>query len=94
MNRSTTKEVRLRGRAGMERIKRFRMTDPLCCICSENGVVRLFDVLDHVVALVNGGADADSNLQRLCNEHHRDKTAMDMGHALRTPTGLDGWPVG
>ena len=55
--------------------------------------MRLFDVLDHVVALVNGGEDEDANLQRLCVEHHRDKTAADMGHKVVAYVGSDGWPL-
>jgi 5-methylcytosine-specific restriction enzyme A len=69
------------------------MEDPLCSDCRDEGVVREFDVLDHVVALTNGGEDVDENLRRLCNEHHREKTARDMGYRLIEQTGPDGWPV-
>lgn len=34
--------------------------------------------IDHIVALELGGKDADWNLQALCYEHHKRKTAQDM----------------
>ena len=39
-----------------------------------------------MVALANGGPDADDNLQSLCKECHALKTAADLGHA---PKGVD-----
>ena len=76
----------------MARTKRFRDADPLCSHCKAAGRIRVFTVLDHVVALVNGGADTGANLQRLCDECHRDKTARDMRYKVVERTGRDGWP--
>jgi 5-methylcytosine-specific restriction endonuclease McrA len=47
-------------------------------------------VPDHIVALVNGGQDTEANLQSLCAECHRIKTAKDMGHAQRAKFDANG----
>lgn len=84
---------RLRGRAAVERRKRWLTQNPLCVECEKAGRVTLATVPDHIVALVNGGADDETNLQSLCEEHHRIKTANDLGHRAKPTTGLDGWPL-
>lgn len=56
------------------------MMNPLCVHCQAKGIVRLWDELDHIVALTNGGTDTDDNLQGLCADCHKDKTAEDLGH--------------
>ena len=84
---------RLRGRAAVERRKRWLSENPLCADCLQEGWVTLATVPDHVVALVNGGEDTESNLRSLCESHHRKKTAKDMGYTYRPAVGLDGWPV-
>ena len=83
---------RLRGRAAVTRRERFLHEHPLCVECERQGRVTAATVPDHIVALVNGGADDESNLQALCAECHRKKTARDLGHKARPTIGLDGWP--
>jgi 5-methylcytosine-specific restriction endonuclease McrA len=83
---------RLRGRAGVERRKRWLELHPLCVHCEQEGRVTAATTPDHIVALVNGGPDTEENLQSLCNEHHREKTARDLGHRVKPTTGVDGWP--
>jgi 5-methylcytosine-specific restriction enzyme A len=85
---------RLRGRKLQERRKRLLMRRPLCVHCQAQGRVTAATVLDHVVALINGGTDTEDNLQPLCDECHRLKTAADTGKTVKVQTGLDGWPVG
>ena len=84
---------RLRGRKGVERRKRWLEENPLCVECKKLDQVTAATVPDHIVALVNGGADDETNLQSLCDDHHRQKTARDMGYTPRRTTGPDGWPV-
>jgi 5-methylcytosine-specific restriction protein A len=84
---------RLRGRAAVERRRRFLQANPLCVECKKEGRVTAASVPDHVVALVNGGADTWDNLQALCDEHHKAKTAKDLGHRPKPAIGLDGWPT-
>lgn len=42
--------------------------------------------LDHIVALINGGANAEWNLQPLLTEHHKAKTAADVAEKSKVAT--------
>ena len=84
---------RIRGRALQALRARLLRQNPLCVICASKGRVTLATELDHAVALCNGGTNDESNLQGLCAECHKVKTAQDKGHKPRHSTGLDGWPV-
>lgn len=68
---------RLRGRAGVERRRRWLEQHPLCAKCEEAGITRAATVPDHIVPLWKGGADDDSNLMSLCAPHHAEKTAAE-----------------
>jgi 5-methylcytosine-specific restriction protein A len=85
---------RLRGRKAVERRKRWLELHPLCVECESKGRVTAATVPDHIVALVNGGEDNEGNLQSLCEDCHRIKTAKDLGHRERRTIGQDGWPTG
>lgn len=50
---------------------------PLCVHCKAEGRINAARELDHIVPLWNGGADDERNLQGLCVEHHRTKTARE-----------------
>ena len=39
---------------------------------------------DHVVAIINGGMNAESNLQALCENCHRSKTRLDIARKALT----------
>lgn len=90
---ATLSTQRLRGRAAVDRRERWLREHPLCVECERQGRVTAATVPDHIVALVNGGPDTEDNLQSLCEEHHRIKTAKDLGHKPRPKIGTDGWPV-
>jgi len=88
------KVERVRGRKGVAIRKRFLYGEPLCRQCNARGIVRIATQVDHIVALVNGGSDDESNKQPLCYECHRVKTANDLLIASKkVRIGLDGWPV-
>jgi 5-methylcytosine-specific restriction endonuclease McrA len=91
---ATLSTQRLRGRAAVERRKRWLDLHPLCVECEKEGKTTAGTVPDHVVALVNGGPDTEENLQTLCDEHHRIKTAKDLGYRPKPTIGPDGWPIG
>lgn len=80
------------------RIRRdhFRLF-PLCVMCEAKGRVTLATILDHIVALENGGPDFDvdegKNRQGLCEECSKVKTRVDLGQKPRPLIGLDGFPV-
>lgn len=56
------------------------------CQCGCNRPIRPGDgwVVDHVVALVNGGQHRESNMQPLLVEHHKNKTKADLAEKSRT----------
>lgn len=83
---------RLRGRLAKERRRRFLSAFPLCRICESQGYVTPATEVDHIVALVNGGADDMDNLQPLCAECHKDKTRGDLGQTSKA-CDLNGYPV-
>lgn len=83
---------RIRGRRGVERRASWLRKHPLCCKCEADGRVKAATDLDHVVPLSKGGADDETNFQSLCSEHHKAKTAVDMGHNTKPQIGVDGWP--
>jgi len=78
----------------VDRRRRWLDAHPLCCMCQAEGRVRAATVPDHIIALVNGGPDTEDNLQSLCDEHHRIKTAKDLGYKPKPTIGPDGWPIG
>jgi len=87
--------VRQRGRKLQERRARFLRANPLCQSCLKANRLRPACEVDHVIALVNGGADDfTTNGQALCKPCHREKTARDLGYRARPQVGLDGYPVG
>ena len=48
---------------------------PLCEHCSERGVVKSADVVDHIIERRDGGANYEhNNLQSLCHGCHNEKT--------------------
>jgi 5-methylcytosine-specific restriction protein A len=88
---------RERGATNQRTRERHFMRDPLCVRCLEKNppVTRLWTQLDHIVPLINGGTNDDSNRQGLCDECHAAKSATEAGktYRSRTPIGLDGWPM-
>ena len=50
---------------------------PLCVECKKIGRTSLATILDHVVPLIDGGRDDESNYQSLCVDHHDAKTAAE-----------------
>lgn len=50
-----------------------------CTECSKDISGGLFPAYDHIVAIVNGGENRESNLQLLCVPCHKVKTAADVG---------------
>lgn len=61
--------------------------------CLEQGRVRAWTQLDHIVALTNDGEDTDENTQGLCDECHEAKTRKDLGQHEKQRIGVDGWPA-
>lgn len=49
-----------------------------CCGCNRKILAGEKWQVDHIIALINGGENKESNLQPLLVEHHRDKTKEDV----------------
>jgi hypothetical protein len=62
-------------------------------MCEDKGLVTIGVEMDHIEPLFKGGSNDDSNLQMLCVECHRQKTATDLGIRYKPTIGIDGWPV-
>lgn len=69
---------RMRGRAGVERRRRFLDQHPICCECQKVGRVSAAVIADHKLPLWAGGADdLDKNGNPLCRAHSDAKTACE-----------------
>ena len=50
--------------------------NPLCIMCKENNYIKEAEIVDHIKEVADGGGMFDySNLQSLCDYHHRSKTS-------------------
>ncbi len=84
---------RRRGRWLQTVSRRLAEQQPFCPVCEAAGILRLATETDHKIPLEHGGEDNETNMQRLCKEHHREKTARDRGYRRRVAIGPDGWPM-
>lgn len=71
----------------------LRRDASLCQPCKARGHITLAVEVDHVTPIHKGGTDAEENLQSICSECHKAKTAAEQGKARRPQIGADGWPV-
>lgn len=68
--------------------------EPLCRLCMAKGRVTAATEVDHIIPLHKGGLEFEaSNLRPVCAECHQDVTNETMGHRVKRPVGLDGWPI-
>jgi 5-methylcytosine-specific restriction protein A len=65
----------------------------LCIPCLMGGRPAPATQVDHIKPKAKGGTDADDNLQSICDDCHKAKTAADEGRTLKRSIGLDGWPA-
>lgn len=60
------------------KLRVFEKYNERCCHCDLLIVGRLRPAYDHIVALINGGENRESNIQLLCSECHKAKTGGDV----------------
>jgi len=68
-----------RGGTWTRTAKHHKAVHPCCAVCGS--VVDL--ETDHIIPLHRGGTNEWKNLQSLCAEHHREKTAAEAGNRAR-----------
>lgn len=71
---------RKRGSAGVRDRERIKKRDHgICQECLRHGKTSLGGPVDHIIPLADGGSDADSNKELLCQPCHDAKTAREAG---------------
>lgn len=66
----------------------------LCQPCMLAGNISKARDVDHITPKSKGGTDDLDNLQAICIDCHKAKTAKEAnGGVIRKRTGLDGWPA-
>ncbi|HSX11537.1 MAG TPA: HNH endonuclease signature motif containing protein [Chlamydiales bacterium] len=61
-----------------------RAAEPLCRKCKERGVITAGTLVDHIVAIRDGGAEWDEdNLQTLCDRCHQVKRQVEKNGRAR-----------
>jgi 5-methylcytosine-specific restriction protein A len=83
---------RTTGRRWMEIREEVRRRNPYCVHCQRNNVIRLWDEVDHIIRVDDGGTDDYSNLQGLCFEHHYKKTQREQGNTYKSKINKSGIP--
>ena len=71
----------------------LRRDASLCQPCKARGHITLAVEVDHVTPIHKGGTDAEDNLQAICSECHKAKTAAEQGKARRPQIGADVLPL-
>lgn len=91
-------DKRLRGRAGVARSLRVKAKANYQCQKCDKLTPEL--EADHIIPLCLGGKDDESNMQALCIDCHREKSAGEALDALRLASGKklvyideEGWPT-
>ena len=75
--RNPEAEQRIRGRKWMSIRARWFSNHPLCIECKRVGRVSVASQLDHIIPLIDGGKDDDSNYQSLCVSCHSKKSSKE-----------------
>ena len=78
--------------------------EPMCRPCAAKGHAAFATQVDHITPRHKGGTEAPGNLQSICEEHHKLKTAQESAEArgatfsghvrVKKRIGIDGWPIG
>jgi 5-methylcytosine-specific restriction endonuclease McrA len=86
-------QERTRGRTWMAIRERVLLTEPICYICKEKGLITPAKEVDHIKPLFLGGTDDMENLAGICIPCHKSKSIKERGQIEKPAIGVDGWPV-
>lgn len=76
-----------------KRKKIWRRDAGQCIPCAKKGRVTPADHVDHIIPRARGGSEDDDNLQCICLDCHKTKTAYEGLNWKPAPAvGEDGWP--
>lgn len=67
----------------------------ICQPCKRRAKIVIGNQVDHIKPKAQGGTDSEGNLEAICNDCHKAKTAQDNGKVYRSKPriGSDGWPL-
>lgn len=65
------------------KVRLFQKFGGFCQICTLSIRGKLLAEYDHAVALINGGANRENNIQLVCSECHKGKTRQDVAEKSR-----------
>ena len=68
---------RVKGPPAQKRNARWLLHHPICAKCLETGEDRAAVEIDHIIPLWKGGPDDETNIQGLCVDHHKEKSAAE-----------------
>ncbi len=71
----------------------FRRDKYLCQVCAQKNETKVASEVDHIKPLWTGGTDELVNLQAICSECHKIKTAREQGHVIKSGCNADGIPI-
>lgn len=60
------------------KLRIFERCGGRCVRCSRHIAGRILPAYDHIIALINGGENRESNIQLLCSDCHLPKSGDDM----------------
>jgi 5-methylcytosine-specific restriction protein A len=60
-----------------QRVRIMKRDSGLCQPCLKTGQVSIATEVDHIINKARGGTDDDSNLQAICDDCHKAKTARE-----------------
>lgn len=75
------------------RVTVMQQANSRCQHCLKQGRYTLATQVDHIIPKAKGGTDDITNLQALCEQCHKIKTAHDKGHNIKQGTSEDGTPI-
>lgn len=80
----TIAQQRVRGSAGVKLRRQVLREEPICRVCLAADTLPILPSrdVDHIVPLFEGGSNDRSNLQGICDPHHKAKSTAEYARRL------------